>query len=44
VYIEQRRNLEQAKALLKKYLKSDLTPDDPPRELAEKMLKQVPGS
>ena len=43
-YIQQGRNLDQAKLLLKKYLKSDLTPDDPPRELAEKMLKEVPGS
>jgi tetratricopeptide (TPR) repeat protein len=44
VYIQEKRNLDQAKILLKKYLKSDLTPDDPPRELAEKMLKEVPGS
>lgn len=43
-YIQEKRNLDQAKILLKKYLKSNLTPDDPPRELAEKMLKEVPGS
>jgi len=41
VYIEQKRNLDQAKDLLKKYLQSDLTPDDPPREQAEKLLKQA---
>jgi len=44
VYIEQRRNLDKAKSLLKKYLQSDLTPDDPPREQAEKLLRQVAGS
>jgi len=43
-YIQEKRNLDQAKILLKKYLNSNLTPDDPPRELAEKMLKEVPGS
>ena len=41
VYIEEKRNLEKAKDLLIKYLSSDLTPDDPPREQAEKLLKQV---
>jgi tetratricopeptide (TPR) repeat protein len=40
-YIEGKRNLDQAKVLLIKYLQSDLTPDDPPREQAEKLLKQV---
>ncbi len=40
-YIEEKRNLEKAKELLIKYLQSDLTPDDPPREQAEKLLKQV---
>jgi tetratricopeptide (TPR) repeat protein len=42
-YIEQKRNLDKAKVLLIKYLQSDLTPDDPPREQAEKLLKQVSG-
>src|ERR1700730_4216594 len=41
VYIDEKRNLDQAKDLLIKYLRSDLTPDDPPREQAEKLLKQV---
>jgi len=44
VYIEQRRNLDRAKALLKKYIQSDLTPDDPPREKAEKLLKEASGA
>jgi len=40
-YIEQKRNLGQAKALLNQYLQSDLTPDDPSREQAEKLLRQA---
>ncbi|MBZ5608679.1 MAG: tetratricopeptide repeat protein [Acidobacteriia bacterium] len=43
-YVEQRRNLDRAKELLIKYLKSNLTPDDPPREQAEKLLKEVSGA
>ena len=39
--IEEKRNLEQARELLKTYLRSNLTPDDPPREQAEKLLKQT---
>jgi cytochrome c-type biogenesis protein CcmH/NrfG len=42
-YVEQKRNLEKARDLLNKYLQSDLTPDDPPRAQAEKLLKQVSG-
>jgi Flp pilus assembly protein TadD len=42
-YIEQKRNLEQAKALLNQYLESNLTPDDPSREQAEKLLKEASG-
>jgi len=41
VYIEEKRNLEKARDLLIKYMQSDLTPDDPPREQAEKLLKQI---
>ncbi|MBI4908061.1 MAG: tetratricopeptide repeat protein [Acidobacteria bacterium] len=40
-YIQAKRNLDQAKLLLKKYLQSPLTPDDPTREEAEKLLKTV---
>ena len=42
-YIQEKRNLDKARELLKKYLQSDLTPEDPPREVAEKLLKQVSG-
>jgi tetratricopeptide (TPR) repeat protein len=44
LYIKQQRNLGEAKDLLKRYLTSTLTPDDPPRADAEKLLKQVQGS
>jgi tetratricopeptide (TPR) repeat protein len=40
-YIEQRRNLDQARVLLEKYLQATLTPDDPPREQAEALLKKI---
>ena len=44
VYIETRRNLGLAKQLLRQYLDSPLTPDDPPRKEAERLLRQVPAS
>ena len=40
-YIDSRRNLDQARTLLKKYLQSDLTPDDPPKQNAEKLLGEA---
>ncbi len=42
-YVKAGRNLNEARTLLRKYLSSELTPDDPPREEAEKLLKQVGG-
>jgi Flp pilus assembly protein TadD len=42
-YIEQRRNLATARKLLKRYLEATLTPDDPPRAAAEKLLKKASG-
>jgi Flp pilus assembly protein TadD len=44
VYVQQRRNLEQARALLNRYLQSQLTPDDPPRAQAQKLLKEASGA
>ncbi len=44
VYIETRRNLDVARQLLRRYLESPLTPDDPPRKDAERLLRQVPSS
>ncbi len=40
-YIRIRRNLEAARNLLKRYLESPLTPDDPPRREAELLLRQA---
>jgi Flp pilus assembly protein TadD len=42
-YIEQRRNLEQARRLLRQYLESSLTPDDPPKSAALQLLGQAAG-
>ena len=41
IYIETRRHTEQARTLLRQYLDSPITPDDPPRESAEKLLRQA---
>jgi Flp pilus assembly protein TadD len=43
VDIENRRNLEQARKLLQAYLHASLTPDDPPRQEAEKLLRRSGG-
>ena len=42
-YIQAKRNIETAKRLLQKYLAARLTPDDPSREEARKLLEQVSG-
>lgn len=42
-YIEQGRNLAAARKLLKRYLEAQLSPDDPPRADAEKLLKKASG-
>jgi tetratricopeptide (TPR) repeat protein len=42
LYIQQKRNLSDARQLLQQYLKASLTPDDPPRERAQELLKQIP--
>jgi len=42
-YIESKRNLPQARRLLTQYLQSKLTPDDPPRAEAEKLLREIGG-
>src|SRR5277367_3636739 len=43
VDIENHRNLEQARGLLEGYLHASLTPDDPPRQEAEKLLRRAGG-
>jgi Flp pilus assembly protein TadD len=40
-YIHQKRNLNDARRLLERYLASPLTPDDPPREDARALLSQA---
>lgn len=42
-YIETNRNIEMARALLKRYLDAALTPEDPPRQEAERLLKARAG-
>jgi tetratricopeptide (TPR) repeat protein len=44
-YIKTNRNVDAARLLLKKYLSANnLTPDDPPKTEAEKLLRKVSGS
>jgi tetratricopeptide (TPR) repeat protein len=40
-YIRDNRNLAEARELLRKYLNSPLTPNDPPRQDAEQLLRKV---
>ena len=44
VYVEHKRSLVEARQLLKKYLRADVTPDDPPKAAAELLLRQAQGS
>jgi len=44
IYVETHRNLPEARELLKQYLQSNLTADDPPRQDAERLLKKVAGA
>ncbi len=40
-YISEKRDLDLARTLLKRYLEAPLTPEDPPRQRAEAMLKKL---
>jgi Flp pilus assembly protein TadD len=40
-YVETKRNLDQARKLLQRYMQSNLTPEDPPREEAQKLLRKA---
>ncbi|HKD09446.1 MAG TPA: tetratricopeptide repeat protein [Bryobacteraceae bacterium] len=44
IQIETHQDLGQARRLLERYLASDLTPDDPSRESAQKLLRQAQGT
>ena len=43
VLVKQKRNLDEARALLNKYVHSAITADDPPREDAFRLLKEAGG-
>ena len=40
-YVQEQRNLRQAREMLERYLRSPLTAEDPPREQAEALLKKI---
>jgi tetratricopeptide (TPR) repeat protein len=40
-YVESRRDLEEARRLLERYIALPLTPDDPPRESAQALLNKI---
>lgn len=42
-FIHEKRRLDEARVLLEKYVHSSLTPDDPSREEAFRLLKQIPS-
>jgi len=42
-YIQAGRNLAAAKSLLERYLEATITPDDPPKSQARKLLRQIAG-
>ena len=44
IYIKSKRNLDVARDLLRHYLSLTLSPEDPSRSDAEKLLKQIQGS
>lgn len=43
IYIKQNRNLDEARNLLQRYIQAPVTVDDPPKEEAVRLLKQVGG-
>jgi Tfp pilus assembly protein PilF len=43
-YVKSRRNLPAAKDLLQRYLSATISPEDPPKEDARKLLRQIEGS
>lgn len=42
-YVKAKTNLDQARVLLRQYLGAPITPDDPPRADAEKLLREIGG-
>jgi tetratricopeptide (TPR) repeat protein len=44
VLVKQKRNLGDARTMLQKYMRASITPDDPPKEEARRLLKEVGGA
>jgi tetratricopeptide (TPR) repeat protein len=44
VLVKQKRDLNQAKTMLEKYMQASITPDDPPKQEARRLLKEVGGA
>ncbi|MBV9297091.1 MAG: tetratricopeptide repeat protein [Acidobacteriaceae bacterium] len=44
ILIKQKRDLQEARALLQKYMRAPITVDDPPKEEAMRLLRQVGGA
>ncbi len=44
VLVKQKRNLPAAKSMLEKYMQASLTPDDPPKQEARRLLKEADGA
>jgi tetratricopeptide (TPR) repeat protein len=44
VLVSQKRNLDEAKALLEKYMSASISVDDPPKDEARRLLKQAGGA
>jgi len=44
VLVKQKRDLPQAKTMLEQYMQASLTPDDPPKNEARRLLKEVGGA
>lgn len=40
-YIRDKRNLDEAREMLRKYLSANLTPDDPPKSAAQELLRKA---
>lgn len=44
VLVRQKRDLGEAKSMLEKYMSASITPDDPPKDEARRLLKEVGGA
>ena len=44
VLVKQKRDLPQAKTMLEQYVQASVTPDDPPKHEAKRLLKEVGGA